>query len=132
MRCSIAHKGVTVGGADVPAGEFIVADFEPAQAYSSIRPIVREGSESLWAMGFSHPEGTGSRISLEALTRAAALHYDLMDPEGRLIPTDFINIIEWPSVEARPVAVIRLRHAHSGVASVVTAPPGGAGAHNRS
>ena len=130
MRYWVHHQGVPLGTVDLADGDLVVADFEPSDAYLSVRGTIREASVALWSMGFFHPEGAQPRISVEALGRAAKLPFELRDSEGRLIPADFVNVVERPHTEDSPVVFARFRHAHSGVASIVRGPNKEGGAAN--
>jgi len=104
----------------------LVAPFEPNDAYLSVRGLIREASVALWNMGFFHPEGFHPRTSTEALSatlgRAAQLSLELRDAAGRLVPADFVNVVERPHSEEGPMVFVRLRHAHSGVPSTLRPP----------
>ena len=122
MRYWVYHQGVPLGIVDLTGGELVVAEFEPSDAYLSVRSTIREASVALWSMGFFHPEGVQQLVSVEAPGRAAKLSFELRDAEGKLIPADFVNVVERPHTEDGPVLFVRFRHAHSGVASVVHLP----------
>ena len=123
MRVSVYHNGVPIGDADLGAGELVVAEFEPNQAYSSVQLLIREASKALWGLGFFDPEAVSSRVPVEVLGRAARLPLELRDEHGKLVPADFVNIVERPAADSQPVVFTRFRHAHAGVPSTLQPPP---------
>ena len=128
MRVSVIHQGVPIGSAQLTGGELVIAEFEPNQAYSAVRPVIREGSQALWSMGFFHSEGIHPRMPVEALGRAARLSFELRDAENKLIPADFVNLVERPEAGSSPALIIRFRHAHAGVPSTLRSPDAKGGA----
>ena len=126
MRYQVFHQGVPIGSSELALSELSVTPFEPNEAYLSVRAVIRQASVALWNMGFFHPEGFYPRTTIEALTaalgKAAQLPLELRDANGKLIPADFVNVVERPHTEEGPVVFVRLRHAHSGVASLRRPP----------
>ena len=127
MRVSVYHKGVPIGDAHLVGSELAIAEFEPNAAYGSVQPIIREASRALWALGFFHPEGVSPRLPAEVLGTASRLPLELRDDHGKLIPADFVNLVERPAPGARPVLFTRFCHVHAGVPSQLR-PPHGTGA----
>lgn len=119
MRYWGYHQGVPLGSCHLTGGELSVAEFEPTDAYASVRGTIRDASVALWHMGFFHAEGVHPRIPVEVLGKAARLSLELRDAEGRLVPADFVNVVERPHTEEGPVVFVRFRHAHSGVPSAL-------------
>jgi hypothetical protein len=82
--------------------------------------LISSVSRSLWSVGFL-ASGTDveslRRTPLEVITRAAVLVLELRTEQGELVPTDFLNIVERPSVGMPPVVFARLRLAPSGRAA---------------
>ena len=126
MRYQVYHQGVPIGSSELAPSELTVTPFEPNDAYLSVRGVIREASVALWKMGFFHPEGFYPRTTLEALTvalgEAARLPLELRDAHGKLVPADFVNVVERPDTEEDPAVFVRMRHAHGGVPSTRLPP----------
>lgn len=114
-RIDVIHQGVPVGRLGNPrltTGDLVVGELELLAGYDALRPTIWAVSRSLWSVGFLASGLDVSRMSPappEVLERAAALELELRDEYGALIPTDFVNIVERPFVEMRPVVFARLR-----------------------
>lgn len=106
---------------DLEANELVSAGtLRRESGYMSVQATIRAGSVALERLGF-----LGVAASLEPqpgelpvssaenvlpLSAAAALNFDLVDQEGRLVPTTFVNLIE--PAGGDPVFVLaRMRHA---------------------
>ena len=119
MRYWLHHHGVPIGSVELERGELAIGDFEPVDAYQSIRGVIRDASAAIWSIGFLHHEGLQPRVSADFLGAAARISLELRDADGKLVPVDWINVIERPDANARPVVFARFRHAHAGVASAL-------------
>jgi len=107
---TITHQGVPIGTIELDEAEHrIAAAVAPLPAYESIRPIVRAASIALRAVAVS-AEDADSR-SRDALHRGAALGRDLelQSSKGELVPTDFIELVEWPGETPEVRAWVGLR-----------------------
>jgi hypothetical protein len=118
-RHQIAHRGLPVGHAEFVASGLVIADLEPGSGYASVRYVIREASEVLWAMGFFGYRGANpGRMPEEVLARAASLDFEVRDANGDQVHADWVNIIERPGPAPTPILVARFRLDHAGVPSV--------------
>ena len=118
MRFTITHQGVPVGELELPSGgERVAVPVDPLPAYESIRPLVRAASIALSQVALA---GTGETAlppvrSQTALHRGAELGraLELRDATGALVPTDFIDLTDWPGGEPAVAAIVGLRDSHA-------------------
>ena len=108
--CTITHRGVPIGSAEIEStDERAAVAVAPLPGYEAIRSIVRAASVALRAT----TAGSGDQESLSrgALQRGAELGRDLelLDHRGELVPTDFIELGEWPGEEPEVRAWIGFR-----------------------
>jgi len=107
---TITHQGVPLGTVELdPAQQRVAAAVATLPAYEAIRPIIQAASAALRAAAVGGGEAdTGSR---DALQRGAALGKDLelRDSAGELVPTDFIELAEWPGEDPEVRAWIGFR-----------------------
>ena len=122
MRYWVYHQGVPLGSADLRGSDLLVGDFDPTEAYLSVRGLVREASVAVWNLISGYPEEFQARVSPDALARAARLPLELRDAEGRMVAADFVNVVERPHTEEGPVVFTRFRHSHASVPSTVRPP----------
>ena len=64
MRYWVYHQGVPLGSADLRGSDLLVGDFDPTEAYLSVRGLVREAS--LWNLTSEYPEEFQARVSPDA------------------------------------------------------------------
>ncbi len=107
---TITHRGVPIGTVEMElAEERAAVSVATLPAYEAIRPIVRAASDALRAatVGPSETE----IVSRRALQQGAALGRDLelIDRAGELVPTDFIELGEWPGEDPQVRAWISFR-----------------------
>lgn len=114
MRVEVSHQGVPLGHADLDGAEHFIGELQPGEGYSRVRDVIRSGSKALWAMGFFHPETAQPRVAIEDLTAASKLDFELRDEKGALVHADFVNIVEVPDPNARPMIIARFRQSHAG------------------
>jgi len=126
MRYTITFNGAPVGAADfTPAGEFVTVSVTPLAGFNSISVIVRAASIAFADIALGGREvSSGPRIA-SALRRGAELGRALepRDVSGALVPTDFIELTEWPRGSPEIAAMIRFRHAHATSPAAVQPPP---------
>ena len=93
---TIAHRGVPIGTVDLGLWQLQTAvAVTPLPAYESIRALVRTASQALRAAA----GGSQSDVNLQsALHTGGELGRDLelRDSAGNLVPTDFIELTDWP------------------------------------
>jgi hypothetical protein len=129
QQFAISHRGVPIGTVDLSLWQQQVAvAVTPLPAYESIRALVRTASQALReAAVSSQPD-----VSLQAaLNTGAQLGRDLelRDEVGDLVPTDFIELTEWPDETPEVRAWIGLRAVPTGKgASYPPRTTGGSGA----
>jgi hypothetical protein len=111
----VTHRGVPVGRIEslrLTSGDLAVGELAREAGYAVLQPLIRAASRSLWSVGFLSSAvevSQQSGVPLEVLGHAAELELELCDDRGVLVPTDFVNIVERPSVELPPVVFARLR-----------------------
>ena len=130
---TILHRGVPVGQlelAELPAGAGgarVSASVTPLAGYDAIRPLVRAASRAgaALAVGADTP-GLRQFASAAALERNVALGaaLELRDAAGALVPTDSIELTEWPGGRPELAATLGLRGGHAGVPAPHRSPPG--------
>lgn len=131
---TIKHRGVPVGNIDLPSSrERVAVAVAPLPAYDAIRQLVRSASRALSsvALGASSAPDLPPMASRSALARAAELgrSLELYDAAGALVPTDFIDLTDWPGGNPEIAAIVGLRDSHSRVqARVEPAPSADSGA----
>jgi len=112
---TITHQGVPIGNVELdPAQTRSAAAVAPLPAYDAIRPIVLAASLALRAAAVS--TGDADVVSRSALDRGAALGKDLelRDARGELVPTDFIELAEWPGEDPEVRAWVGIRGVAAG------------------
>jgi hypothetical protein len=127
MRFTITHQGVPIGEVELPAGgEWVAVPVSPLPAYESIRPLVRAASVALSRVALA---GAGETAlpqirSQTTLHRAAELGraLELRDAAGALVPTDFIDLTDWPGGEPAVAAIVGLRDSHAARPAVERPP----------
>jgi len=125
---TITYQGVPIGRLEFPAaGERVAVAVTPLPAYDAVRSLVREASVALSSVALAGSgEAAGPQLrSQTALRRAAELGraLELRDAAGALVPTDFIDLTDWPGGHPEVAAIVGLRDSHAGVRAVVR-PPG--------
>lgn len=124
-RIVVTHHGVPLGRIEslrLTTGDLAVGELECLPAYEALRPTIWEASRSLWSVGFLASGIDVTRMSpapAAVRERAAELELELHDEQGRLVPTDFVNIVERPFVDMAPVVLARLRLAQASENAVV-------------
>ncbi|MGH7720204.1 MAG: hypothetical protein ACREON_15350 [Gemmatimonadaceae bacterium] len=80
----------------------------PLVAYAGLRAVVRAVSAALANVALAR---VGLDVDSAALRRGAELGraLELRDEAGALVPTDFIEITEWPGGDPEVAAMIRFR-----------------------
>ena len=142
MRYTITHQGVPVGVVElVPDAELVAGAVAPLPAYDALRPTTRAASVALRNVvpvgprpldpalfGRGEP-GAELAAAQEALRRGAELGraLELRDPDGALVPADFVELTDWPGGDPEVAVLVRFRSAHAGVPAVRRSPPGAAG-----
>lgn len=125
---TITHHGVPVGLIEaLPAGERLTIGVQPLPGYVPLQEIVRAASRALADTALCNP-GSASAHAADTLRRGAELGraLELRDAAGALVPTDYIELTDWPRGEPPVAALIRLRDAHAGVpARIPPRPVGG-------
>jgi len=107
---TITHRGVPIGTVELEAAEErAAAAVVTLPAYEAIRPIVLAAAHALRAATIGASEG--NEVSRSALQQGVALGRDLelIDRNGELVPTDFIELGEWPGEDPRVRAWIGFR-----------------------
>jgi len=125
--CTITREGVPIGRVELPAdGERVAAAVSPLPAYEAIRSLVRAASVALSTVVAGEPTAAAADQALmqTALRRAAELgrSLELRDAAGALVPTDFIDLTEWPGGHPEVAAIVGLRDSHAGVRASVRQP----------
>lgn len=126
MRYTITLNGAPIGAADfTPAEEFVTVSVTPLEGFSSISMIVRAASIAFADIALGGRELSSSPRIACALRRGAELgrSLELRDVRGTLIPTDFIELTEWPKGSPEIAAMIRFRHSHATIAATVQPGP---------
>ena len=118
---TILHRGVplaTVEQLDLDA-ELTAANLRPLPAYEVIRPVARAATDAMRNLGYLGPvaDPAPDVRRREALAMAAALarELELRDAHDRVIPTDFIDVGDWPGTATPVFAWIGIRHEHGGM-----------------
>jgi hypothetical protein len=117
--CTITYRGAPIGTLELPpAGERVAVAVTPLSGYEAIRPLVRQASRALTAVTLGTPGAPAMRplASETTLGRAAELGraLELRDAAGALVPTDFIDLTDWPGGSPEVAAIIGLRDSHAG------------------
>ena len=115
---TITHRGVPVGNVALPpSGARVTVAVAPLPGYEAIRPLVRRASRALYAVALGAPGTPVPRplASETTLGRAAELGrvLELRDAAGALVPTDFIDLTDWPGGAPEVAAIIGLRDSHA-------------------
>jgi len=115
---TITHRGVPIGTIELPvSSERVTVAVSPLPGYEAIQPMVRQASRALSAVVLDAAGTPGLRplASEAALGRAAELGraLELRDATGALVPTDFIDLTEWPGGTPAVAATIGLRDSHA-------------------
>ena len=123
-RYTIELRGTPVAEAEVTlASETLTFPVQPLDGYDSIRPVVRAASCAFAQVALEGQAGGG--VSTHALAQGAELGrmLELRDTTGALVPTDFIELTEWPGGSPEYAAFVRLRDANAFVAAHVLRVP---------
>jgi hypothetical protein len=123
VQYTITHRGVPVGRLDAAlTAEHVVVGVDPLPAYENIRNAVRAASTALAGVAIGGPD---QRVSSDALRRGAELGrvLELRDAAGALVPTDFIELTDWPGGNPEVAAMIRLRSSHARMPAPEPPPP---------
>ena len=125
--CTITYRGVPTGTVVLPpSGERIAVGVTPLSGYDAIRPLVRQASRALSAVALGARGGSELRplASETALGRGAELGraLELRDRAGALVPTDFIDLTDWPGGTPEVAALIGLRNSHAREPAIAPAP----------
>jgi hypothetical protein len=99
-----------------------VVAVQPLPAYDSIRNEVRAASVALAGIAVGGPD---VRVRRDALRQGAELGrvLELRDATGALVPTDFIELTDWPGGNPEVAAMIRLRVSHARRPAPESRPP---------
>jgi len=111
---TITYQGVPVGTVEFePTDQPAACAVALLPAYEAIRPIVRAASAAIRAGAVADQ---APPVSADALHRGAALGKDLElhDSAGRLVPTAFIELAEWPGEVPEVRAWIGIRGVPAG------------------
>lgn len=125
--CTITREGVPIGRVELPAdGERVAAAVIPLPAYEAIRSLVRAASVALSTVVVGGTTTTAAdQAPIQTLLRRAAelgRALELRDATGALVPTDFIDLTEWPGGHPEVAAIVGLRDSHAGVRATVRQP----------
>jgi len=107
---TITHRGVPIGIVELDSAvERAAVAVAILPAYESLRPIVRAASDALRTAAVG--PGESDIVSRSALQQGVALGKDLelIDRAGELVPTDFIELGEWPGEDPEVRAWIGFR-----------------------
>jgi hypothetical protein len=132
VRFTITHRGVPVGDVELDFGgdELTVGLVRPLAGYAAVRPIVRAATDALRNDGFPGlaADPVSPSVGEGALGRNAALGraLELRDERGALVPTDFIDLAEWPGEATEITTWVRVRHAAAAVPAAGRPPRGAA------
>jgi hypothetical protein len=115
---TLTHRGVPIGTVELPpTGERVTVAVTPLPGYDALRPLVRLASHALSGVALNAPGDPALPpvASTLALERGAELGraLELRDGAGALMPTDFIDLSEWPGGAPEVAAVIGLRDTHA-------------------
>ena len=139
-RFTIMRYGVPIGTAEIdPASDVATVAITPAPGYEAIRALARETGEALEASGFFGAAfATAAAAHVPSERRSAALDagarfgstLELRDVTGKLVPTTFIELAEWPGRQPETVAWVGFRASVASVFARMPAPgqSGGSGA----
>ena len=105
MRYSVWHQGVPIGSVDLPAnrlwsGGLLERTDGFANVSGVLRDVANQGGLEAWAQLLHLPADQApstdglSNAAANALTRAAALTFELRDEFGRAVPTDVVRLID--------------------------------------
>ena len=103
----------------------------PAPGYEAIRPLARETGEALEASGlFGGASATAAAAHMPSERRSAVLDagarfgsaLELRDETGKLVPTTFIELAEWPGRQPETVAWVGFRARVASVFARMLAP----------
>lgn len=124
---TITHHDVPIGLIEaLPATERITVGVQPLPGYAPMQEVVRAASRALadTALG---TVGAEHAHAMHALRHGAELGraLELRDATGAPVPTDYIELTDWPTGEPAVAALIRLRDAHANVAARVPPRPAG-------
>ena len=125
MLYIVKHHGVPIGAVELTDRELSAGTLETGRGYAAIRPVIQAGSEALLQIGFFGAATHASPVDTASLAAAAALSFELVDPDGRDVPATFVNLIEAPGDE-RVVVLARFSHAAAGVPATPPASQGAA------
>jgi hypothetical protein len=125
VRYTISHQGVPIGSAELTLGDAItIGAVTPLAAYEAIRPLVRDATAALRAIGFPEPSEDAAPIDdPTVLARAAALGraLELRDERGTVVTTDFVELMEQVAPDgSSPIVWVRSRHAAAALPAVQT------------
>jgi hypothetical protein len=136
MGYRILWRGVPLARCDeIPrTADLVAADLEALPGYTAVQPVVRAASAALGNYGFLGPVSDPASITRgsSAFAAAAALSRELelaAEDDGRAIPTDFIDLIDWPGMEPPFFAWIAWGQAGAQVPARVDPPPSRSGNH---
>jgi hypothetical protein len=68
---------------------------------------------------FFNPKEFSRGYQLKRLGGLPHCRLELRDADGRMVPADFVNIVERPHNHVGPVVFVRFRQAHASVPSVL-------------
>ena len=94
----------------------------PLPAYEALRRIVRSASEALADVALANTRGEPESLALHQNAELGR-GLELRDATGALVPTDFIELTEWPGGSPEVAATIRFREAHAAIPARVVRPP---------
>ena len=120
---TISLRGVPVGVAEfAPASDLITIAVHPLPGYDAVQPTIRAASAALADAAIGR---VADAPRDQALRRGAELGrmLELRDQAGGLVPTDFIDLTEWPNGNPKVAAIIRFREAHAAVPASVRVKP---------
>jgi hypothetical protein len=100
VRYIVRRHGVPLAAVELPAGTLVAGRLEPMPAYGAIDRIVRRATESFLELGIfgaatldSPPMTASARLHRWTMRRAAALDLELVDSNGTVVNTRFVNLL---------------------------------------
>lgn len=104
------HRGVPIGIIEaIPPGERIPVAVFPLSAYASIQARVRLASVACADAALNQLPGAPALRHAKELSR----YLELRDGTGALVPTEYIELTDWPGGVPEISALIGLRESHA-------------------
>jgi hypothetical protein len=121
MWYTLLHNETTIGTVDLEPGALVAAVMLRLPAYEALAPVTRAATAALLQLGLFGgampaipPYTAGLLRRRHALTRAARLSLSLIDGEGAVARTRFVNLLEAPA-DGRIVVVAGFESSSPGV-----------------